>query len=48
MSMLAIVIFVVVALFMSRFVPWYHRRAPSFDMYRGLPRAQHFSASLSL
>jgi hypothetical protein len=28
MSMLAIILFVVVALFTSWFVPWYHRRDP--------------------
>jgi len=51
MSTLAIVIFVVVALFTSWFVPWYHQRDRN-AVIRYVPRiaasARRFSASLSL
>ena len=50
MSTLAIILFVVVLCLRPGSYPGITSAilTPSFDMYRGLPRAQHFSASLSL
>ena len=47
MSTLAIVIFVVVALFTSWFVPWYHRRDPD-AVVRYIPRIAASAAFLGI
>jgi hypothetical protein len=47
MSTLAIVIFIVVALFTSWFVPWYHRRDPD-AVVRYVPRIAASAAFLGI
>ena len=47
MSTLAIAIFVVVALFTSWFVPWYHRRDPD-AVVRYIPRIAASAAFLGI
>jgi hypothetical protein len=47
MSTLAIVIFVVAALFASWFVPWYHRRDPD-AVVRYIPRIAASAAFLGI
>ena len=50
MSTLALLIFVVMALFTAWFIPWYIHAIlkPLFDTCRVLPRARHLSVSSCL